>query len=107
MHAQNFRLHSAKWHLVATSRKKIVQASAQDELSGSEAVVKKRTPLTTKRATFKQTRKKSETDALDENSDLELSRDASDEESIVASSSKDTKKTPRMTRRKGTPHIFC
>ncbi|KAH9772350.1 Fructokinase-like 2 [Citrus sinensis] len=100
MHAQNFRLHSTKWHLAATSRKKIVEASAQDELSGSEAVVKKRTPLTTKRATFKQTRKKSETDALDENSDLELSRDASDEESIVAASSKDTKKTPRMTRRK-------
>lgn len=99
MHAQNFRLHSTKWHLAATSRKKIVEASAQD--------VKKRTPLTTKRATFKQTRKKSETDALDENSDLELSRDASDEESIVAASSKDTKKTPRMTRRKGTPHIFC
>ncbi|KAL9423572.1 hypothetical protein AB3S75_035623 [Citrus x aurantiifolia] len=100
MHAQNFRLHSTKWHLAATSRKKIVEVSAQDELSGSEAVVKKRTPLTTKRAAFKQTRKKSETDAVDENSDLELSRDASDEESIVAASSKDTKKTPRMTRRK-------
>lgn len=107
MHAQNFRLHSSKWHLAATSRRKIVEASAQDKLSDNEAVVKKRAPLTTKRATTKRTRKKSETDALDENSDLELSRDASYEESIVAASSKDTKKAPRRNQRKGTPLMSC
>lgn len=99
MHAQNFRLHS-KWRLTATSRKKIVEMSAQEELNDNAVVAKKKTSRTSKRATTKQTGKKSETDALEENSDLEINSDASDEESVLPTSSKDIKK-PRKTRRKG------
>ncbi|KAK1551952.1 hypothetical protein Q3G72_007899 [Acer saccharum] len=94
----DFGLHK-KWGLSASSRKKIVETSAEVELSDNEVVVKKKTPR--KRATAPRTRKKPKADAPEEeDSDLEINNDASDDESAVSVSSADTTKTPQRTRRK-------
>ncbi|KAL5828616.1 hypothetical protein ACOSQ3_018084 [Xanthoceras sorbifolium] len=87
----DFRLRK-KWGLAATSRKKIVQTSAQGELGDNEVIVKKKTSR--KRSTTPRTRKKPKAEAPEEDSD------ALDEESAVSASNVDTKKTPRRTRSK-------
>ncbi|KAJ0039108.1 hypothetical protein Pint_23482 [Pistacia integerrima] len=96
---QDFRLNN-KWCLAATSRKKIVEALAQEEMSDNDVVAKTKTSRKSKRATTKRTRKKPETDAIQENSELEIDSDASNEESVISASNEDTKKTQRRTRRK-------
>ena len=101
----DFGLHK-KWGLSASSRKKIVETSAEVELSDNEVVVKKKTPR--KRATAPRTRKKPKADAPEEEDfDLEINNDALDDESAVSVSSADTTKTPRRTGRKCThPLLF-
>lgn len=82
-----------------------MEALAQEEMSDNVVVAKKKTSRKSKRATTKRTRKKPETDAIEENSELEIDSDASDEESVISASNEDTKKTPRRARRKGTAHF--
>lgn len=97
MQLQDLRLHN-KWSLVAAARRKNVDTSAQGDSSENE-VVKKRTTRTPKRTT--QTRKQKENESENEKSELEITSDVSDDESMLSASAEDTKKTPRRTRKKG------
>ncbi|KAF2294952.1 hypothetical protein GH714_029649 [Hevea brasiliensis] len=88
---QDFRLQN-KWGLAAISRKKISDTLSEEEPSENGVILKKRTTRNSKRATTR-TRKKI-SDVPDENSELGITTDATNEEVV--------KKTPRRTRRKAT-----
>ncbi|GAV78758.1 PfkB domain-containing protein [Cephalotus follicularis] len=88
---QGFRLQN-DWGLAAISKKKIAETSAQEAPSETEVVIKMETPRVSKR-----TRKKAIVDILEENSELELTRDAMNEEDITLASNEDFKKTSQKT----------
>lgn len=98
-----FRLDSRKWGVAA--RKKLVEGSGDEALDGDEGFVAKK-----KRAvsTAKRTRKKAVTEMPEEEgSELEAGCDVESVESTVAASSKEAKKAPRRTQKKGFINLFC
>ncbi|KAF5727144.1 fructokinase-like 2 chloroplastic [Tripterygium wilfordii] len=88
----------SKWVIAAMSRKKVVQDLAQEGASDNEAVVKK-TTRTAKRTATRVRKKKASKDIPAENSELEVTNYAMDEESTVSTSTEDSKKTPRRRRK--------
>lgn len=93
---QDFRLQN-KWGLAAISRKKISEALPEEEPGENGVVGKKKTTRTGTKRTTSRTRNKKVADALEENSEIVGTNDATNEESAV---SEDPKKTRRRTRRK-------